>query len=93
MARENITRFICDRCKKTIEEIIYENSDDEKLEPKPVVYIESTGMGKDEPIRFDEICTPCKDRVTALLDQIALTKPVDDKGADDKGADDKGADK
>lgn len=80
MAREKLIRCTCDRCFKTIEELPVE----EQLAnaPKPKVYIESKGVGHDDPIRFDDMCQPCQDRVTALFAQIVLPKKGANKATD-----------
>ena len=85
MAREILTRCTCDRCKKTIEEVTYTGEDE--APPKPKVYIESKGVGHDEPIRFDDLCGSCQDRVTALFAQIVLDKSdkEDKNGKNGKG--------
>lgn len=76
MSREHLTKYGCDRCKKTIKEVDYEGETDGA--PRPKVYVESKGLDHDEPIRFDDLCKPCRDRCAGLLAQIALDKPKDD---------------
>ena len=85
MAREKLTRYTCDRCKKTIEEVpIDANEADQPVKPK--VYIESKGVGHDEPIRFDDLCKSCQDRCTALFAQIVLDKDAKDKNGNNESA-------
>ena len=68
MAVETLTRMTCDRCKRVVEES--DSLSDTKLdERKALLYIEHMGS---PPVRFDDLCKKCDERVSSLLSQIRL---------------------
>ena len=86
MARKHLTLTSCDRCGKTIEEAAYAGTEADESK-KPKVYIESRGVGHDDPIRYDDLCTACSARVIALMEQISKTgktKSTPDKSPGEK---------
>jgi hypothetical protein len=84
MAVETLTRCTCDRCKSIIEETPNTDSATERA-GDPLLYLEARGLGRKEPLRFDDLCARCKARVEALLAQLDLkggeSDPVEDAPA------------
>jgi hypothetical protein len=69
MAVETVTRIKCDRCKNVVEETA--GASDTNRESKPIIYVEQ----KDNPpIKFDDLCAKCSDRVDNLCKQLRLEK-------------------
>jgi hypothetical protein len=73
MAVETLTRTRCDRCKNVVEEtpVVAQADGDTK---KPLLYVEQQGH---PPIKFEDLCPKCADRVDNLCVQLRLEK--DDK--------------
>jgi hypothetical protein len=71
MAKEKISRTICDRCARVVEELDT-GKEDETGAPSPKYYVEVNGT---KALAFDDLCKKCDDRVTSLLEDMKLEKP------------------
>lgn len=68
MAREVVTRKICDRCKKPTQE---NTGAEDESKSTPLVYVEASGPLERDTIEFEDLCDKCQGRVGDLLAQIA----------------------
>jgi NAD-dependent dihydropyrimidine dehydrogenase PreA subunit len=87
MAVETLTRTKCDRCKSVIEETPNSGAG-ETREAKPIIYVEQKGH---PPIKFEDLCQKCTDRVANLCTQMRLEK--DDNKASSNGSSESKKDK
>ena len=74
MAKERVSRTICDRCKTVFEEVESEAKPETSTSNSPPkVYIE---MGGEKVLSLDDLCKKCDDRVKNLITDIKLEKPA-----------------
>ena len=76
MSREKVSRTICDRCKRVVEEVDSSTSTDDP-DANVIVYVELNGT---KAIEFVDLCQPCDERVNALVKDIRLERPEGKKG-------------
>ena len=72
MAKERVSRTICDRCKAVFEEREGESGSEDDATATPKVYVEEHGV---EVLRFEDLCEKCDDRVNNLIKDLKLDKP------------------
>lgn len=72
MAKEKISRTICDRCARVVEELDT-GKEDESSSAGPKYYVEVNGA---KALSFEDLCAKCDDRVTSLLEDMKLEKPA-----------------
>jgi hypothetical protein len=96
MATKLLRQKTCDRCGDLIEE---EERDDqaaldaEDNPPPPLLVLEATDVLEHEPIKYDDLCDKCINRVNNLVAQIALDKdPKPAEAGDDDPAEEPGDD-
>lgn len=89
MATEIVRRKSCDRCKDLIEEQDAQAALDAEEKGKPLLVLETAGELARTPIKYDDLCSKCVNRINNLLGQIALEKPASAKDSeeDDKKPD------
>ena len=73
MAKEKISRTICDRCARVVEELDTGKEDASREGAAPKYYVEVSG-GK--ALSFEDLCKKCDDRVASLLEDMKLEKPA-----------------
>jgi len=71
MAKEKISRTICDRCARVMEEIDTGNAAATEGTP-PKYYVEVDGA---KALAFEDLCKKCDDRIASLLEDMKLEKP------------------
>ena len=76
MAREKVSRTICDRCKRVVEEVDSGAATDDRDE-NVIVYVELNGT---KTVEFVDLCQPCDERVKDLIKDIQLERPEGKKG-------------
>jgi hypothetical protein len=71
MAKEKISRTICDRCARVVEELDT-GKEDPTGSPHPKYYVEVNGV---KVVAFEDLCKKCDDRIASLLEDMKLEKP------------------
>lgn len=68
MAKERVSRTICDRCGSVVEEVDTQTKVDSTVDVPPILYLEVKG---EEVLSFEDLCSKCNDRIAALVKDMA----------------------